>query len=81
MVYELLPKICPLFKVGYAHYKGIYGLFFIHITIVHNLMYYPNKCKLFCTCEQSTGGKGGGMVCELLLKLVNNNGYNEMRDW
>ena len=29
-------------------------------------MYYSNKCQLFCTCEQSAGGKRGGMVCEWL---------------
>ena len=56
-------------KVGYAHCKGLYGP-----TIVHNLMYYSNKCQLFCTREQSAGGKRDGMVCELILKPINNDG-------
>ena len=30
--------------------------------------------------EQSAGSKRGGMVCELLLKLVNNDGYDAMGD-
>ena len=34
-------------------------------------MYYSNNFQLFCTYEQSAGGKRGGMVCELLLKPVN----------
>ena len=34
-------------------------------------MYYSNKHQLFYTCDQSTGGKWGSMVCELLMKPVN----------
>ena len=30
-------------------------------------MYYSNKCQLFCTREQSAGGKRGSMVCEWLI--------------
>ena len=43
-------------------------------------MYYSNKCQLFCTHEHSAGGKRDSMVCELLLKPVNNNGYDAMGD-
>ena len=43
-------------------------------------MYYSNKCQLFCTCEQLAGGKRGGMVCESLLKSVNNDSYDGMGD-
>ena len=39
-------------------------------------MYYSNKCQLFYTHEQSAGGKRGGMVCESLLKPLNNDGYD-----
>ena len=47
----------------------------------HNLMCYSNKCQLFCICEQLAGVKGaGGMVCELLLKPVNNDGYDATGD-
>ena len=42
-------------------------------------MYYSNKHQLFCTHDQSAGGKWGGMVCKLLLKPVNNDGYDEMQ--
>ena len=28
-----------------------------YITIVYNLMYYSNKHQLFCTHDQSAGGK------------------------
>ena len=59
MVYELYPKIDLSCKVGYAHCKGLYGLFFtVQLFII--LMYYSNKCQLFCTCEQSAGGKRYG---------------------
>ena len=51
-----------------------------YITIVSNLMYYSNKCQLFCTCKQSEDGKRGSMVCELLLKPVNNDGSSETQD-
>ena len=50
------------------------------ITIVDNLMYYSNKCQLFCTYEQLAGDKRGSMVCESLLKPVNNDGYDKMQD-
>ena len=43
---------------------------YFYVTIVHNLIYYSNKCQLFCTCEHSAGGKRGGKICELLLKPV-----------
>ena len=43
-------------------------------------MYYSDKCQLFCTHEQLAGGKMGGIVCESLLKHVNNNGYDANRD-
>ena len=56
MVHELYPKIYLSCKIGYAHCKDLYGLFFV--TIVHNLMHYSNKCQLFCTREQLAGGKG-----------------------
>ena len=48
----------------------------LYDTIVHNLMYYSNKCQLFYTREQSAGGKRGGIVCESLLKSVNNDDYD-----
>ena len=35
---------------------------------------------MFCTCEHSAGGKRGGKVCELLLKPLNNDGYDAMGD-
>ena len=46
-----------------------------HIGIVetcYGLQVISNKCQLFCTCEQSAGGKRGGMVlvCESLNKYV-----------
>ena len=47
-----------------------------YVTIVHNLMCYSNKCRLFYTREQLAGGKRGGIVCESLLKPVNNDGYD-----
>ena len=78
MVYKLYPKIYLLCKVGYAHYKGLYGLFFMLQLFI--LMYYSNKCQLFCTHEQSVGGKRGGMVCKSLLKPVNNDCYDATRD-
>ena len=53
---------------------------YIIITIVYILMYFSNKCQLFCTCEQMGGGKRGGMVCESLLKPLNVDGYDEMQD-
>ena len=44
-------------------------------------MYYSNKRQLFCTREQSAGHKrGGGMICELVLKPINNDEYDEMRN-
>ena len=43
-------------------------------------MHYSNKCQLFCICEQSACGKRGSMVCELLLKPVNNDGSSETQD-
>ena len=48
----------------------------LYVRIVHNLMYYSNKCQLFGTHEHSAGGKKGGKVCELLLKPVNKDGYD-----
>ena len=62
MVHELYPKIYLSCKIRYAHCKGL----ILYVTIVHNLMYYSNKCQLFCAREQSAGGKRGGMVCEWL---------------
>ena len=44
-------------------------------------MYYSNKYQLFCTYKQLAGGKMGGMVCESLLKHVNNNGYDAKPRW
>ena len=44
-----------------------------HIGIVetcYGLQVISNKCQLFCTREQSAGGKRGGMVCESLNKYV-----------
>ena len=35
----------------------------LYVIIIHNLMYYSNKCQFLCTCEQLAGGKRGGMVC------------------
>ena len=52
----------------------------LYVTIVHKLIYYSNKCQLFCTCEHLAGGKRGGKVCESLLKLVNKDGYDAMGD-
>ena len=43
-------------------------------------MYYSNNCQLFCMRKQSAGGKMGGMVCESLLKPLNNNGNDAKRD-
>ena len=52
----------------------------LYVTIVHNLIYYSNKCQLFCTCEYLAGSKRGGKVCKSLLKLVNKDGYDAMGD-
>ena len=43
-------------------------------------MYYSNKCQLFCTHEYSAGGKRGDKLCKLLLKPVNNDGYDAVGD-
>ena len=43
-------------------------------------MYYSSKCQLFCTHEQPACGKRGNIIYELLLKPVNNDGYDETRD-
>ena len=80
MVYKLLPKTCLLCKVRYANHKDLVLWLIFYITIVYNLMYYSNKHQLFCTCVQSTGGKLGSIVCELLLKPVNNDSYDETQD-
>ena len=66
MVHELYPKIYLSCKIGYAHYKDLYGIFFMLQLFIINFMYYSNKCQSFCTREQSAGGKRGGMVCEWL---------------
>ena len=52
----------------------------LYVIIVHNLIYYSNKCQLFCTREHSKGGKRGGKVCESLLKPVNKDGYDATGD-
>ena len=44
-------------------------------------MYYSNKCQLVCTYEQSVGGKRAVWYASpALLKPVNSDGYDEMRD-
>ena len=53
---------------------------YFYIIVVNNSMHYSNKCQLFCTCEQSEGGKKGSMVCKLLLKPINNDGFSETGD-
>ena len=35
---------------------------------------------IICTCEQLIGGKRVSMLCELLLKPVNNDGYDATGD-
>ena len=77
----IYPKIYLSYKVGYAHCKGLYGLFFMSQIIgIHNVMYYSNNCQLFCTLEQSAGSKRAVCqvyVCEsFILKPVNNDGYD-----
>ena len=52
----------------------------LYVTIVHNLIYYSNKCQLFCTCEHSAGGKRGSKVCKSLLKPINKDGYDATGD-
>ena len=52
----------------------------LYATIVHSLIYYSNKCQLFCTREHSVGGKRGGKVCEPSLKSVNKDGYDATGD-
>ena len=84
MVHKAYPKIYLMCKVGYAHCKGLYGLFFMLYVIIHISMYYSNKClaQLFCIHEQSAGGKGAvWYVCELLiLKTVNNVVYDTEKE-
>ena len=43
-------------------------------------MHYSNKYQLFCTREHSAYGKRGNMIYGLLLKPVNNDGYDEIRN-
>ena len=33
------------------------------VETCHGLQVISNKCQLFCTREQSTGGKWGSMIC------------------
>ena len=79
MVHELYPKIYLSCKVGYTHYKGLLWPI-LYATIVHNLMYYSNKCQLFCTREHLAGGKRDGKVCESLLQPVNEDSYDATED-
>ena len=80
MVHKLYPKIYLLCKVGYTHCKDLAIWPILYVTIIHNLMYYSNKCQLFCKHECLPGGKRGSMVCELLQKPINNNGCDATGD-
>ena len=42
------------------------------VETCYGLRVISNKCQLFCTREQSAGGKRGGMVCESLNMYINN---------
>ena len=43
-------------------------------------MYYSKMNANYFAHAKSAGGKRGGMVCELLLKPVNNDGYDATGD-
>ena len=72
IVYKLYPNIYLSCKVGYAHSKGLYGLFFrLQLFIIWCIILISANCFAHVH-EQSAGSKRGGMVCESLLKPVKN---------
>ena len=76
MIHELYPKIylsCEGWILTLQ--RPIWPIFF---TLQLFIIYYSNKCQLFCTCQHSEGGKRGSKVWELLLKPIYKDGYGAM---
>ena len=55
---HLLPKICLLCKVGYAHNKDLAIWPVLYITIAHNLMYYLTSANCFAHVNSRQVVKG-----------------------